>query len=501
MSNQTSRNFLTLGLMAAAVLFGMVLAGGLDLTPAAESGPASVVTVASTDGGPAAFPSFADLAAAVDPAVVSVESYSIERRSRGGNPFEFFFGPRRDQRRQQPEQQQDDEGEEFRRPSGGSGFVVSADGLVVTNHHVIAEGEDFMVRLNDRRYPAELVGSDPATDLALLRVEAGNDLTYLNLGDSEGLRVGDWVMAVGSPLRLEKTVTVGVVSAKGRALGINEASFENYIQTDAAINFGNSGGPLINLRGEVIGINTAINYGAENVGFAVPVSTLKQILPQLRDEGRVRRGYLGVGINNLDYNSARSFGLDSTDGALVTNVTQDTPAADAGLEHGDIILEVDGRKVEETRDLIEYVSGKGPEATVQLELLRDGKTVRKSVKLAERPDTSAPAPEPEQEEENSIDWLGIRYQSLDDRLRSNHGLPEDLEGVWLTRIAQTSPLFEQGVRQGDVIAEIGGREVNDAEELEALVGGHDSGDVIRFYMLRLGRDGAANPFFVFVEVP
>ena len=236
----------------------------------------------------------------------------------------------------------------------------------------------------DRDYKAEVKGTDAATDLALLKIDAGSSLPYLNLGDSDRLRVGDWVMVIGSPLALDHTVTVGVVSAKGRALGISDVSFENFIQTDAAINFGNSGGPLVNLKGEVVGIATAINYGAENIGFAVPVSTLEQVLPQLEQKGKVSRGYLGIQIRNLDFEHAQAFGLQSTDGALVESVEKG-PAKEAGIDHGDVIVGVDEHQVAKTRDLIDFVAGKPPGTTVTLDVIRNGKHLKKQVKLSERP--------------------------------------------------------------------------------------------------------------------
>src|SRR6185436_4641940 len=293
------------------------------------------------------------------------------------DPFEFFFGPRRDQRPNpgrpnSPNSPNEDE-RDFRSDAGGSGFVISRDGLVVTNYHVIEGATNVKVHLGDRDYPAVVKGTDQATDIALLKIDAGRDLRYLELGDSDIVRVGDWVMVIGNPLNLDKTVTTGVVSAKGRSIGISDASFENFIQTDAAINFGNSGGPLVNLKGEVVGIATAINWGAENIGFAVPVSTLKEVLPQLREKGKVSRGYLGIQVQNLSYNQARAFDLESTDGALVGSVEADTPAGKAGVKHGDIIVGVDDVKVKTTHDLINYVANKGPNSTVNLDVLRNGK--------------------------------------------------------------------------------------------------------------------------------
>jgi serine protease Do len=507
MSHSTpKRNLATFLLVLGAVVFGMVLAGGLELTvpSSAQSQAAKLSATQMASGNQViSLPSFADLAEAVDPAVVSIQASSISDQPRGRqgqgqgvDPFEFFFGPRDRDRRGQPPQQQP---EEFRSDSGGSGFVISADGLVVTNYHVIQDATDVKVHLGDRDYPAEVKGTDPATDIALLKIDAGRELRYLDLGDSERLRVGDWVMVIGSPLNLDKTVTTGVVSAKGRSLGISNVSFENFIQTDAAINFGNSGGPLVNLRGEVIGIATAINWGAENIGFAVPVNTLKQILPQLREKGRVSRGYLGVQIGNLDYQMAQAFGLETTDGALVQSVQEGTPAERAGLQHGDVILAVDGRPIENTRELINYVSAQGPEATVTLDVLRDGKRVEKRVKLSERPLDEAAAPVEEPEDRGGIDWLGLRYQDLTDNLRQMHELPGGVQGVLITQVSPRSPLYEQNVRPGAIITEVNGRKVGSTEEFENLVREVEQGAYLRFYIRQIGAQGAQ--FFVVVRKP
>jgi len=491
----------TMVLLAAAVVFGMILAAGTGLTPSAVSGPLqlqSAVPAAASPSTPLGLPSFADLAEAVEPAVVSIHAISFERR-RGGqvNPFEFFFGPRR----QQPNPRGEGEEEERRSDSGGSGFIVSSDGLVVTNNHVIDGARDLKVTVGGREYAASVKGTDPDTDIALLQIEADRTFNYLALGNSEGLRVGDWVMAIGSPLSLDSTVTVGVVSAKGRSIGLANVSFENFIQTDAAINFGNSGGPLVNLQGEVVGIATAINYGAENIGFAVPVSTLQQILPQLRETGRVERGYLGVAIENLTFLSAQAFGLEEPKGALVTDITDDTPAEAAGLENGDVILKVDDVEVTETRDLIEYVSNRGPGAKVKLLILRGKKNIEKTVKLAQRPGAGENAAPADEEDDPGIDWLGIEYRDLTPGLRQQHGMPDDVSGVWVTSMAQTSPLFEQGVQRGMVITEVNGEDTPDRDSFESAVKAADSGSVLRLYVRAFGPQGQTRGSYAFVQVP
>jgi len=525
MSTTRKRHLATFLLVLGAVVFGMVLAGGLQLTlpgMAADNDVAlSATHIASSRPAIATLPSFADLAQAVDPAIVSIQAATIEKAGAGGSrrggrggrggpgnggtdPFEFFFGPR--SRPDGPGQGQGPDDQQTppdqRSDAGGSGFVISRDGLVVTNYHVVEGASEVKVHLNDRDYPATVKGSDPSTDIALLKIDAGHDLRYVELGDSDNVRVGDWVMVVGNPLNLDKTVTTGVISAKGRSLGISDASFENFIQTDAAINFGNSGGPLLDLQGRVIGIATAINWGAENIGFAVPVNTLKQVLPQLREKGKVSRGYLGIQIGNMSYAQAQAFGLNSTDGALVGSVEDDTPASRAGVKHGDVILSVDGIKIKQTRDLINYVSAKGPTATVNLQIYRDGKTLDRQVKLSERPgQKNQEAREPEHGE-TGIDWLGIQYQDLSSSLRSLHGVPETVEGVLVTNVAPTSPLYEQAVRPGSIITEVNGHDIKSVADFEKAVKGAKAKSYLRLYVLNFARRGdRAQPFFAVVQVP
>jgi serine protease Do len=509
MTTGRSRPTLQISLLAAAALFGVVLAGGLDLTPPGAAAPAAAPTGRPLSAAaPGYLPSFADLAERVLPAVVSIDAQTIARRERGPgrrgmDPFEFFFGP------QGPPGQQDDERrpggppQEYRSDSGGSGFVISRDGYVVTNNHVVDGATKIRVRLDDRYYDAQLKGADPATDLALLKIEAGDDLPHLALGDSEGLRVGDYVMAIGNPLLLDHTVTVGVVSAKGRSIGLTrDVSFENFIQTDAAINRGNSGGPLVNLRGEVVGIATAMNWGAENIGFAVPVSTLQGVLPQLREKGHVSRGYLGVNIQNLDFDRSQAFGLQSTDGALVTEVTEDSPAEAAGIRHGDVLLKVDGRDVRTTRDLIDYVSSQPPGRTVSIELLRDGQRMTRKVELGER--QGGPEREAESSEDGAsgLDWMGLEYQNLTPGLRQSFGLPAEAEGVLVREVAPSSPLYDEGVAPGDLISEVNGRPVGDAAAFETAIEAAPSGSFLRLYVRRFDPRGRGDAgFFAVVRVP
>jgi len=503
-------------LVAGATVFGMVLAGGLELTvpgTAAPEAPLSATQVVTAANIPTrSLPSFADLAQAVDPAVVSIQAATIDREPRrrgqgqgqGQDPLEFFFGPRNrgEGGPGNPGGPGQRSPEDFRSDAGGSGFVISPDGLVVTNYHVIEGASQVKVHLGDRDYTAEVKGTDPATDIALLKIDAGRSLRYLELGDSDRVRVGDWIMVIGNPLNLDKTVTTGVVSAKGRSLGISDISFENFIQTDAAINFGNSGGPLVNLEGEVVAIATAINWGAENIGFAVPVNTLRDILPQLRDKGKVSRGYLGIEIGNLGYDDAQAWGLESTDGALVGRVDEDTPAGKAGIRHGDVIIEVDGRHITTTRDLINYVSAKGPEATVNLTVLRNGERMERRVKLGERPTVGAQASTQEPDRNSGIEWMGLEYQDLTGSLRQQHGIPAGMRGVWVTSVEPNSPLYEELVRPGNVITEVNGQEIAGVADFENAIKGAKSGSFLRFYVQRITRQGdRPQPFFAVVRVP
>lgn len=448
---------------------------------------------------PTGFPDFASLAKQVSPAVVLVTvaqwSGENDRRVTPEDLFNDLFGRPRG-----------DDGPPQRRNGGGSGFIIDPTGLIITNYHVVDGADKIEVLYQERTYEAEVVGIDPETDLALIKVNAGGGLPVLPLGDSDALRVGEWVMAIGSPGGLENSVTVGVVSAKGRQIPLGpDASFANYIQTDAAINFGNSGGPLVNLRGEVIGINTAVNYGSENIGFAVPVDTLARILPQLREDGRVRRGYLGILIREMDYRAAEAFGLEPGQGILVSEVNAGTPAADAGIQVGDVILEADGRKLGETRELIDYVSDLGPGVEVDLTLFRGGEEFETSIELAEREAVAAGEVDGEAQP-SGLSWLGIRYRDMDSGFISGHGLPDDASGVLVVDVAPDSPFYDDGLRPApgllQVITSVNGDDVDSVRDFERLVQEAESGSRLRVYVRRFqqGR-GELPPLFAFPRVP
>lgn len=500
----TKKQILFTSLMVVGALaFGMIIAGGLNLTeptraeetfrPAAAAEKDSRAQARRVERhGRTAIDSFADLAEAVLPAVVTVEVVRIEEAPevRGFQDF-FRRGPR------QPEP----EPEEQRFPGAGSGFLISADGWIVTNNHVVERAERIQVGMDGREYPAEVKGRDRETDLALLKIDAGEELPHLPLGDSDALRVGDWVMAIGNPLSFEASVTVGVVSAKGRSIPIenNRADFANYIQTDAAINLGNSGGPLVNTAGEVVGIATGKAF-AENIGFAVPVDVLRGVLPQLRDEGRVRRGYLGVSIRNLSHREARYYELEEPNGAQVQDVMEDTPAEKAGVQAGDVILGVNDHDVVNTRDLIDYVASFPPGAEVRLRVLRDSEQIEVDVKLEERPSLVAEQEEPtpvQSPREESMDWLGLELRPLTATLRDRAQLDRRQRGVFVSGVSPRSVFAEEGFQGGFVIVGINDAAIASLGDLGEATADLESGDLVRVEAFAPG----GQRFFSVIEVP
>ncbi|HPC83501.1 MAG TPA: Do family serine endopeptidase [Thermoanaerobaculaceae bacterium] len=496
MKPRTLRTLLSLGTVAVAgLVLGLVLAGGLGVTPATRA--ERTAAPAPAPAPPAGYPDFASLAERVLPSVVSV--YTEERvtpgeRGRGEiDPFEFFFGlprPNQPERRQTP-----------RAFGAGSAFFISADGLALTNNHVIEGADKIKVRLaDDTELNAKVVGRDPATDLALIQAEGKGPFTFLPLGDSEALRVGEWVMAAGNPRRLSHTITVGVVSAKGRTIGLSPetSSFENFIQTDAAINLGNSGGPLVNLRGEVVGINTAIDASGQNIGFAVPINTARLILDQLRNKGKVVRGFLGVKIRNLDEDAREAFGLPSRAGALVSDVDSGGPADKAGLRKGDVIVAIKGQPVKETRQVIDTISGMAPGTRVEIEVMRDGKPRTLTATLGERPSGSEPAGPAEEPASTAVGKLGLQVEDLTPQLRRMFGLGSEVEGVVITKVTDLSPADDKGLRPGDVVLQVNGKDVDSVATFRKALGSPKSGEVVRLYVLRprLGQQD-----FVFLRVP
>jgi serine protease Do len=482
MKTDTHKVFSLAAVVVAAILFGMVLSGGLDITKRVGADRPDPVPAAAP--GSMVLPDFATLADHVVPSVVSVYSADVQepseqRQQMPNDPFHFFFGPRDEGRERQPRVQR----------SSGSGFFITASGEILTNNHVIEDADQIRVRLADEEteYRVEVVGTDPATDIALLRVmKPDHDFPHLDLGDSAAVRVGEWVMAAGNPLNMEHTVTVGVVSAKGRSLGLSadSSSFENFIQTDAAINFGNSGGPLVDLHGNVIGINTAINAAGQNIGFAIPIDVARRILPQLRESGRVVRGYLGVSINNLSRTEAEAFGLSNTDGALVEQVVPGHAAESAGMLHGDVIISVDGQRISDTRELIDTISAMPPGTKVELGVIRNGSSREFTVTLEERElqETTADPSQDSDDEGDVFERVGVTVTELGPGARQSFRIGSEIEGVVVTRVRPLSPASEEGVQPGFVITEANGASVTSPSELRATTEKVEVDGFLRLYV-------------------
>jgi serine protease Do len=328
--------------------------------------------------------SFADLAEKVQPAVVNISTVTTVRIP--GGPFRHFFGPGEgpfgDMFRRFFGEIPD---RELKQQSLGSGFIVDKDGYIITNNHVVEGADEIKVKLADgREFHARVVGRDPKTDLALIKISSlFHDLPVLSLGDSDRIRVGDWVLAVGNPFGLEHTVTQGIISATGRVIGAGP--YDNFLQTDAPINPGNSGGPLVNLNGEVIGVNSAIIASGQGIGFAIPSNMAKEVIAQLKDKGKVSRGWIGVTVQSITPEIAKAFGLKDAKGALVSDLTEGGPAASAGMKRGDIIVSFDGKDISEISDLSRTVAMTPVGKTVDASVLRAGKTVALRVKVAETP--------------------------------------------------------------------------------------------------------------------
>ena len=391
MNPSTKRILSTIAIIIASVAFGVVISADLGLMPTSNAQSSAIQTTsAGTPVTTVTIPSFADVAARVMPAVVSITSTEViktsDLRNRtpfGADPFDFFFPDPHGNGQRSPHGNKTpgDDDDERKQVAGGSGFIISPDGYILTNNHVIDGASKVQVHFGadengngGRTIDAKIIGRDPATDIALLKIEAGQALPSVPLGDSDRIRKGDWAIAVGNPYQFENTLTVGVISAKGRALGLSEQtkSFENFIQTDAAINFGNSGGPLMNVNGEVIGINTAIRGGgAQGLGFATPINTAKRLLSQLK-QGKVTRGYLGMAIIDVNEDAKNGFNLPDARGALVQTVESGKPAAKAGIQPGDVIVEADGHPINNNRQLIDYISYQPVGNKIKLTVIRDG---------------------------------------------------------------------------------------------------------------------------------
>jgi serine protease Do len=460
-------------------LVGMVVTGSMSPSTATSAPSVSAVRNVRDDRpfmpGIAGVVNFADVAERLNPAVVNIDATSRRRRpqTNGRTPArpEMFEDPFDNRRfRDAP------------RRGAGTGFLIDTDGHILTNHHVIDGAERITVKLTDgRSLRADVVGSDPDTDIALIRVQSETKFPHATLGDSNDLRVGEWVCAIGNPLAYEHTVTVGVVSFIGRKLF--DMSLDNYIQTDAAINFGNSGGPLINTRGEVIGINSAVSRQASSIGFAIPINQAKVILPQLKERGHVQRGYIGVALRDVDPDLQGPLALPQTTGALVQDVTDGSPAERAGLKPYDLITSVDGQDVTTNDSLIREISARAPGSTAKLEVIRDGRPRDVLVKLAERrparavagraadPSRDAGGSDRLQRQQQSVGPgdLGLTLIEIDASNAHRFDVPSGMTGLLVQRVEAMSAAQDAGIERGHIILEINREPVNSVAKLRRVV--------------------------------
>jgi serine protease Do len=418
-------------------------------------------------------PNFAELAKVLKPAVVNISTKQQAARPDEDNPMEFFerfFGP--GQRRRQ-------------RPGQGSGFIISKDGYIVTNYHVIEDAADIKVTLTTRQqFDAKLIGGDAKTDVALLKIATSVTLPTVPAGNSDNLEVGEWVMAIGNPFGLGHTVTTGIVSAKGRTIGAGP--YDDFIQTDASINPGNSGGPLFNMRGEVIGINTAIVPQGQGIGFAIPSNMALSILRQLREGGKVTRGWLGVAIQQLSPELVQAFKLENNNGALIADVMADSPAKKAGLRRGDIIVGFNGEKVQESSELPRLVATMPPGTEATVDILREGKSLSVPVVLATLEEDEAQAADTPRPSDTEVS-LGLRVEPITPDIATSLKL-ENTDGVVVSGVEANGPAAEAGLRRGDVVREINRLPIRDIDDYETVTANLRSSTAVLMLVERRGNN-------------
>lgn len=458
---------------------------GLSMAALAVFGPVSFAPSARAQAAePLMIPaSFSQLAEMVSPSVVNIRTV---KTLKGGGPvlrnfqkgpfgreqpfndfFERFFG--------------DEMQREFKQPSLGSGFIIDKEGYVVTNNHVIEDADQIKVKLGDEKeFDAQVIGRDASTDLALLKITSVQELPVVKLGDSAQLKIGQWVVAIGSPFGLERTVTAGIVSAKGRVIG--SGPYDDFIQTDASINPGNSGGPLINMKGEVIGINTAIVASGQGIGFAIPINLAKGIIAQLKAGGEVTRGWLGVAIQDVSPEMADYYGVEAKKGVFVADVFKGDPADAGGIKPKDIIVEVNGRKVETTRQLTGLVADIPVGQTAKVKVLRDGQPRTLNVKIGKRDDTRTAA-RGEAPEKRVEDPLGLRVSALTPELAQRFNIGETA-GVIVTDVQNGSSAEEAGVRVGDVIKEVNRVTIESVGDYHAALKKFDKEKTLQLFIWR-----------------
>ena len=463
---------------AAIFIFSLVLLSGCgsyfggQQIPTAKNQPQAAPQPVVIDG---VRTSYADIVEKTAPAVVQITSEIKASASQQSGQFNFddFF-------KNAPNAPQVPENQPQQRSRGfGSGVIISADGTILTNHHVVADAEKITVQLNDNEtYQAKVIGSDPPSDLAVLKIEA-KDLPFLNLGDSNNVRVGDIILAIGNPLGIGQSVTAGIVSAKSRRTGLSDGSFEDFLQIDAPINRGNSGGALVNLNGELIGINSQIlspSGGNIGIGFAIPSNMAKTVMEQLIKNGKVTRGMLGVAIQPLTADLAKSLNLENTDGTIVSNVSPGSAAEKAGIKRGDIITAINGEKIEDSNALRNKVAATPPGTKITVTILRDGKSSDLTATLDELKAQGVKSDDSNSQEENKTPdqsqkngKLGLSLQPLTPEIAAELKLPPNTGGIVVTDVEPNGAAAEEGIRRGDVILEINRQQVNNLTDVQTAI--------------------------------
>ncbi len=515
MSTRKTTLFYALLIAVASVAVGMVIASRLELSPASSAQTATMATPPANSAplsGAVDASTFRIIAKAMSPAVVNIRTESRQRASQmtqffggggggGGDDdlLERFFGGGGgggggQQRRQQPERPQVTQ-------AAGTGFIISKDGFILTNNHVVEDATKIQVSFYgddaDVSYLAKVVGRDPLSDSALIELteRPKRELTEVKFGDSAQMQPGDWVMAIGNPFGLAHTVSVGVISATERPFPITDGRSQDVLQTDAAINPGNSGGPLLNVRGEVVGINTAIYtdsraQGNIGIGFAVPINTIRELLPQLR-AGKVTRGVIGVSVGTIPLDAVEALGLKQRTGALVSSVASGQPAAKAGIEPGDVIMEFNGKPVRNRDDLVGFVTRTAPGATVPVKVLRDKVEKRLNLTVGElnlEAETTRAQAEPAEPEEQAGEGFGMTVGTLTSDMARRLRMPAETKGVVITDIEAGSPAQRGGLARGDVLLQVNRRPVTSVADAARELGRVASGSSAFLLVLRNGQE-------------
>jgi len=468
-----------IGVAAAVVVvaFYLLVCSPYTTTAGCSQPPEPAVTMVPQN--------FTQLSKNCGPAVVNISTVKT-LTSGGGRVFDHFFRSPRGQNdpfnrffeeffKNQPKR-------EFKQSSLGSGFILDKAGYIVTNNHVIEGADEVLVKLKDgKEFPAEIMGKDASTDLALIKIKTDHDLPVLPMGDSDKLEIGQWVLAIGSPFGLEHTVTAGIISAKGRVIGAGP--YDDFIQTDASINPGNSGGPLINMYGEVVGINTAIVAGGDGIGFAIPVNIAKEIFAQLKDNGEVTRGWLGVAIQDLDQELKEYYDVDK--GVLIAEVFEGDPAEKAGIRANDVILEINGKPLDSSRDLTRLIAGLGVGSKAMVKVNRDGREKTFKVKIARR-DSEKLLASGGDRSGRTESKLGVEVSDITDEILKQFNLG-DSNGVIVVNVEPGSKGDKAGMSKGDIIKEINHQRVKDVSDYNEFVDDVKDGDAIQMYVRRMNK--------------